>query len=491
MNKKVYLAVDLGAGSGRLIATLFDGKKIELTEISRWKSEAEKRADGLHWNVGAIVEKIKHGVKKARVMFGNNIVSLGIDSWAVDYGLLDSSDKLINDPFVYRDSRTKNMMEKVFSIIDKNEIYSQTGIQFLFFNTLYQLMAENFRDDKTAARAKTFLMMPDLIAFALTGRKTNERTNASSTQLYNPNTRDWAHGLIDKLSIPSEIFSADFVECGDPIGTLTKELKDELGDLKVVAVASHDTASAVVATPSAERNPTYINSGTWSLPGLELDETIINEDSLKENFTNEVGAENTVRFLKNVTGMWLVQQCKEVWKKEKTDLSYAELENAARNVKPMLTLFDPDCADFAAPSSMPHAIATNCAARIEKAPQTHGEFFRAIQENIALKYACVFETLEKLSGKKINSVNVMGGGSRDEMLNQFTANACNRPILAGPVESTALGNAIIQMKADRIIADIREGRSLIAKSFQPKIFEPDPSSATMWKENLDKFKKII
>ena len=476
----------MGAGSGRLMAGIYDSKKIELAEVSRWASAPVKIGDSYHWDAEAIFNEIVPAVKKARALYGDKIVSLGIDTWGVDYGLLDASDKLLNKPYIYRDSRTDGMMDSVFGKISKKEIYSLTGIQFMFFNTIFQIRAE-VEKGKNIEKAKTFLMMPDLLAFMLTGVKVNERTNASTTQMYNPFKRDWAYEIIEKIGANAEIFKNGFAECGSVIGNLRESLRAELGDIKVVAVASHDTASAVAATPARTAIPAYINSGTWSLPGVELKSPIATDASFAENFTNEVGAENTIRFLKNVTGMWLVQKSKEVWNAEGTDMSYPELEKAANESERMRTIINPDAAEFVMPDNMPAAIRAFCEKNSVPAPETHGQIFRAIQESIALKYACVFETIEKLSGIKVSEINIMGGGSKDDMLNRFTADATGKTVLAGPTESTALGNVAMQMKADGVVGSLAEARAVISASCEPKIFNPSKDCA-MWADALGKFK---
>jgi len=488
MGNKVYLAVDLGAGSGRVMAGLFNGSKIELEEISRWASAPVKIGNSYHWDINAIFAEVVSGIKKARLKYGSSIASIGIDTWGVDYGLLDSADNLLELPYIYRDARTNSMMEAVFEKVSKDEIYATTGIQFMFFNTLFQMMSE-VKNKKNLSRAKTFLMMPDLIAFMLTGVKKNERTNASTTQFYNPFKREWAFDILDKIGAPSDIFKSGFSECGDVIGRIRPQLRSELGDIVVVATGSHDTASAVAATPSQEKNPAYINSGTWSLPGVELSSPVATADAFKQNFTNEVGVWNTIRFLKNVTGMWLVQKSKEAWKKQGIDMDYRALEAAAAESEPMRTLIDTDALEFAMPEDMTVAIADYCLARGKKVPSTHGQIFRAIQESIALKYAHVFEVIERLSGVKIDSINIMGGGSKDAFLNQFTANATGRRIFAGPVESTALGNVLAQMKASGDIANIADGRKIVSSSCQPKVYQPQEMQSQKWLSALDDFKQ--
>jgi len=480
---KVFLAVDLGAGSGRVMAGIYDGKSIELEEVSRWSSEPVQIGSSYHWEVNKIFDNILNGLRTAKAKYGDSIVSLGIDTWGVDYGLLDADDKLINLPYIYRDSRTDGMMDKVFEKVSKDEIYKTTGIQFMFFNTIFQMAAELEKGD-SLKKAKTFLMMPDLLAFMLTGVKKNERTNASTTQFYNPFKREWAYDLLEKIGVPAEIFASGFAECGTVIGDLLPEYKQELGDIKVVAVASHDTGSAVAAMPTQSENSAYVNSGTWSLAGIESDTPIVSDASFAENFTNEVGVGHKIRFLKNVTGMWLVQKCKEVWKKEGTDMSYAELESAALASEPMRSIFDPDHSDFVMPDNMPEAIRSHCKAKGIPVPETHGQIFRAIQESIAAKYAYIFDKMETLSSKKISQINIMGGGSKDAVLSQFAADATNRTVYAGPVESTALGNILMQLKAAGEIETLHEGRGIIANSCSPKVYTPREEEVAKWKAYL-------
>ena len=486
--KKTFLAVDLGAGSGRMIAVDFDGRKMELEEISRWQNAPIRCGSSLHWDMESILKNLKRALSKAVSLKGKGIVSMGIDTWGVDYGLLDANAKLISNPFAYRDERTQGAMERVFSKIPKSEIYRRTGIQFMPFNTIFQLACEG-ELIRAKNGAKTFLMMPDLIAHALTGRISNERTNASTTQLYDPVHKDWIWDFLGALDINSELFSAGFIDAGDPIGPICKGSFSDFSSIKLVCVASHDTASAVVAVPSTQECPAYINSGTWSLPGLELPSPIISDVSFRENFTNEVGAENRVRFLKNVTGMWLVQKCLQAWQNRGRTVGYDELENGARACKPFNFIFDPDLPAFANPENMPLAISQNSLSRCGRAPEGECETFRAIQESIALKYAYVFEKLSEISGRKIVRINIMGGGSKAKMLNQFTADATGMEVSAGPVEATAIGNAVMQMKASGDISTLEEGRSIVSSSFSPQLFQPNAHHAAQWAEMSELFRQ--
>jgi len=492
MEKEVFLAVDLGAGSGRLMAGLFDGKTIELEEVSRWASNPVKVGESFHWEVNCIFDEIKNALRKAKSMYGDRIISLGIDTWGVDYGLLDASDKLINLPYIYRDSRTDGMMDAVFEKDSKDEIYKTTGIQFMFFNTIFQMMAE-VKKATALEKAKHFLMMPDLFNFFLTGEKTNERTNASTTQFYDPFKRAWAFDLLEKIGAKKEIFQQPFAECGTVIGDLLPSIAEEVGikNLKIVSVASHDTGSAVAAVPSTKENPAYINSGTWCLPGIELENPLISEATFLENFTNEVGVNNTSRFLKNVTGMWLVEKSKEAWDRENCDMHYDLLRDAAIESTPMLAHINPDAKDFVMPDHMPKAIQNYCKERGFNVPNTQGEIFRCILESIALRYASVFDTIEKLSDKKFSSINVMGGGSKNALLNQFTADATQKDVYAGPVESTALGNVMMQLRASNRISSLAEGRRVIANSCTPQRFVPHKDQKDIWQKALSDFGKQL
>jgi len=482
----------LGAGSGRLMAALFDGKTINLEEIARWNS-APVEADGhMHWDVHQMFGEIKSAIGKAYAKYGKAIVSAAVDTWGVDYGLLDKNSKLVNLPYIYRDARTNGTMDEVFAKLPKAEVYGATGIQFMFFNTIFQMQAE-LKKAEALKKAESFLMMPDLINWMLTGVKANERTNASTTQLYNPVKKTWAFDIIKKLGLPERIFSQPFAEAGSSVGELLPEIKKELGieKLDIVATASHDTASAIAGVPSKTSPCSYINSGTWSLAGMELKNPIINEASLKENFTNEVGVEGTIRFLKNITGMWLFQKSRESWSKAGLEHSYAEVDAMADAAPAFGLHFDPDCPDFAMPANMVSAIEKHCLERFGKAPKGVGVLARAIKESMALKYAHVFKVLEKLTGFNHDAVSIVGGGSKDLSLNQMAADAMQKTVYAGPTECTSLGNVIMQLKAAGDISSLEEGRKIISASVEPKVFEPNKNAASKWADALENFQKNV
>ena len=490
-NKKVFLAIDLGAGSGRLMAALYNGKNITLEEVDRWASEPVDENGSKHWDIAAIFGHIKAALAKAAAKYADSAVSVAVDTWGVDYGLLDANDNLINNPFIYRDSRTDGMQDRVFAKVSKDEIYAETGIQFMFFNTIFQLESELGKP--AISKAKTFLMMPDIINWLLTGVKTNERTNASTTQLYNPNNKAWSVKLLDKIGIPRGIFSAPFAEAGTVIGELKDSLKAELGfkSLKVVSAPSHDTAAAIAGIPARTTPCAYLNSGTWSLAGMELSAPLINAQTLKENFTNEVGVENTIRFLKNITGMWLFQKSRESWAKAGQNLSYAQTDALAAAAKPMFSHFDPDHKDFAMPDDMVKAIENHCAARGRNIPRDIGQLCRCIQESIALKYAHVFSVLGRLTGEKLEVLSVVGGGSKDKALTQMTADATGMTIYAGPTESTSFGNVLMQLKAAGDISNLKEGRAIVDASVKPQIYTPQKESSRMWRDALENFQQNI
>ncbi len=490
-NKKVFLAIDLGAGSGRLIAAVFDGKTLNLEEISRWVSEPTAIGASMHWDVFQMFAEIKKAIGHAYAKYGKAIVSLAVDTWGVDYGLLDKSDALINLPYIYRDARTNGAMDELFKKVSKEHIYAQTGIQFMFFNTIFQLFAE--QKGNALDKAENFLMMPDLVNWMLSGVKANERTNASTTQLYSPISKDWSWDLIGKMGLPERIFKQPFAPAGSILGELKKGIKEELGieNLAIVSTSSHDTASAIAGVPAKSSPCSYINSGTWSLTGMELKQPIINDASFAENYTNEVGVEDTIRFLKNITGMWLFQKSRESWKKSGLNHSFAEVDKMAMEAKGMQAHFNPDHADFVMPEDMVAAIQTHCQKRNRFVPNSVGEIARSIQESIALKYANVFKTLEKLTGISNDVLNIMGGGSKDAELNQMTADATGKAVAAGPTESTTFGNVIMQLKANKDISSLAEGREIIINSVSPKIFEPRKDEAKKWQDALENFEKNI
>ena len=487
-SQKICLAVDLGAGSGRVVAGIYNGTRLELAEMNRFPNDAVKLADGWHWGVEQLFSNIKYGMGLAVKQYGPSVVSAGVDTWGVDYGLVDAHGKLLVAPFQYRDKRTDGMQEASFRHMPRREIYERTGIQFMFFNTLFQLLAEA-RDRDRMAKAGKLLFMPDLIHFFLTGVAVNERSIASTSQLLNPHTQGWDLDLIRAMGLPEKIFGK-LVDAGTRLGELQAGVASEIGaKLQVITPASHDTASAVVGVPADEPEPVFLSSGTWSLMGRELSRPAISDGSYQATFSNEGGVFGTTRFLKNIAGMWLLQECKRAWDAAGKSLTYDDLENQAQASPAFTSFVDPDAADFQAPENMPAAIVSFCHRTGQRAPSEPGAFTRIIFESLALKYRFVKETLARITGKPIDRIYVVGGGCKNQILNQFTADALNCRILAGPVEATSIGNIVMQLYALGEIRSLAEGRALVRRSVEPKVYEP--KNTGVWDEAYARFQKIL
>ena len=490
---KVYkfLAFDFGASSGRAMLAKFDGKKIELEEKHRFSNDPVEINGGLYWDALRLFFEIKQGILNCAHSGDGDIDAIGIDTWGVDYGLLDKNDKLLSNPYHYRDTRTDGMYDKAFAVVPKEEIFNETGIAFNWFNTIYQLLASKLEDDSALKEAKTMLFMPDLFNFFLTGKKRTEYTIASTSQMFDSRTYDWAYNLLNKLGIKTDMF-ADMIYPGEIVGTLKPELAEELGvgEIPVVAVASHDTGSAVASVPVVdEKDFIYISSGTWSLMGVELDAPNVSEDAMKYNFTNEGGVNKTIRFLKNIMGLWLIQECRRQWQREGTLLSFDELEREAREAEPFASLIDPDYPAFQTPGNMPRRIREYCEKTGQKVPQTTGAIIRAIAESLAFRYRSTVEGMEDVTGKKYSVINIVGGGIKDKMICQFTANATNRTVSTGPVEATSIGNIVVQGIAMGAIKDLKEGRQIVRNSFDITEYKPENTEA--WDEAYAKWKEII
>lgn len=486
-SQKVCLAVDLGAGSGRVVAGIYDGGRLKLDELNRFSNDPVKAADGWHWNLEHLLTQVKQGIALAVKKYGEAVVSAGVDTWGVDYGLLDADGKLLCKPFQYRDSRTGGMQEAAFRRMPRRDIYQRTGIQFMFFNTLFQVLAES---PARLGKARQLLFMPDLIHYFLTGTAANEKSIASTSQLLNPHTQTWERDLIRAMGLPEIIFGK-LVDAGSRLGELQPDLAAETGakKLQVIAPAGHDTASAVAGVPAEEPEPVFLSSGTWSLMGRELSRPVISEASYQASFSNEGGVLGTTRFLKNIAGLWLLQECKWAWDVAGKAVSYDALEVQARNSAPFKTFIDPDAPDFQAPPDMPAAIVVFCRRTGQTGPADPGAFARVIFESLALKYRFVKESLARVTGKPVDRIYIVGGGSQNHLLNQFTADALNCTVVAGPVEATSMGNIIMQLYALGEIRSLGEGRALIRRSFETKIFEPTNPAA--WDDAYARFQKIL
>ena len=487
--KKVYLAVDLGAASGRVLAGVFNGQRIELHDVNRFDNAPVRLPTGWHWSITELYQNILEGLKLAAERYGDAVVSVGVDTWGVDYALFDKDGRILGLPYQYRDSRTDGIMEKVFEHVPKDQIYKATGIQFIFFNSLFQLYSEVILENPMLEQAEDLLFMPDMIGYWLTGNKTQERSIASTSQLYNPSEGNWDYSLIESLGLPCKLFKS-ISDPGSDLGALSAHVAEQTGlqGVKVVTVAGHDTGSAVAAVPSQAETPAYLSSGTWSLMGLDLEKPVINDHSYADNFTNEVGVNGRIRYLKNICGLWLIQECKRHWHTQGEDLPYNQMASLATEAQAFRSLIDPDDACFAKPGDMPEKIKAYCREKGQVVPETKGEIIRTIYESLALRYATVWEKLIAYTETPPCSLHVVGGGSQDKLLNQFTANALGTTVHAGPVEATSLGNIMAQMMADGLINTLAEGRAMVADSFPVESYEPTDTAS--WNGAKERFAAI-
>lgn len=473
-----YLAIDLGAASGRAVLGSFDGARLALREIHRFANGPVELPTGLHWNAARLFEEVKRGVAAAH-RSGATLSGVGIDTWGVDYGLLSSSGELLGLPHHYRDTRTRGLMEEAFGRMPRERIYARTGIQFMTINTLYQLMADQRAGDDRLSKARTLLFMPDLLNFWLTGRRCSEATIASTSQLYDTGERAWAEDVVAALGLPRNILP-EVIAPGTLVGPLHPALAAETGagPVPVIAPASHDTASAVAAVPAVgpDMDWAYISSGTWSLVGRELPAPLRTPEALTANFTNECGAQKTIRFHKNVAGLWLLQECQRHWATQGRHYTFDELRELTRAAGPLSALVDPDHASFGEFADMPARIRAYCARTGQPEPGSDGAIARCILESLALKCAATIDQLEALTGP-VRMIHMVGGGAQNALLCQFTANAAARPVLAGPVEATAAGNAMVQALAQGRVASLGEIRAVVAASFDLVRYEPEDTGA--------------
>lgn len=480
MSISKFLAFDFGAESGRAIIGILENEKIRLEEIHRFPNKQIKILGHIHWDLLALFDEMKKSMAIAIQNGHTDIESIGIDTWGVDFGLIGKENNILGFPYCYRDSRTNGVMEKLFEIVPRQEVYSTTGIQFMQFNSLFQLFSYQKNESGLLNIADRLLFMPDLFNFMLTGEKKSEYSIASTSQMLDAAKRNWDEKLLSKLGLPLNILP-EIVRPGTVIGKLLPEIADEvgLGEIDVIAPACHDTGSAVAAVPAYDKNWAYLSSGTWSIVGIEAANPIITADSLKYNFTNEGGVENTIRFLSNVMGMWLLQQTRKSWQKKGEEYSYEALSKLALDAEPFKCLIDPDDNSFLNPPDMPAAIIDYCIKRNITPPSTKGEFIRCILESLALKYKILVDRINTMQKSKIEILHIVGGGSQNEILNQFTSDACGIPVVAGPVECTALGNILVQAVAKGKIESISEGRKIIANSFSLKTYMP--TNTDKWK----------
>lgn len=489
MADRVYLAIDLGAESGRVIAGLWNGKKLGLQEIHRFPNGPVSLGDSLRWDVLRLWAEIQSGLTLAAKRFGDAIVSLGADTWGVDFVLLSRHGQMLGHPYHYRDARTDGIMERTFKKVPRRRIFAQTGLQFMQFNTLFQLLATQRQAPELLEQARCLLFMPDFIHWALCGAEVAEFTIASTSQCLNPVSRTWAKPLLRQLGLSARIFPA-IVAPGTVLGALRPSVEAQTGltNVKVVAPPSHDTASAVAGVPTAntgKANWAYLSSGTWSLMGIEVSEASLSDRTAELNLTNEGGLDGTYRLLKNIMGLWLVQQCKRRFDADGKQYTYAQLAQLAGAAAPLRSLVNPDDPTFLNPPDMPRAIQDFCRRTDQPVPSTEGELIRCAYESLALKYRQVLGWLEELAGRRLEVIHIVGGGSQSSALNQFTADACQRPVLAGPVEATALGNLLVQARASGELASLGEIREVVRCSTDVVSYSPQGHAA--WVDAFARF----
>lgn len=488
--QKVFIAVDLGAGSGRVIAAITDLDKLELEELHRFDNPGTDLPGGSFWNVLGLYREILEGLRRAVERHGDRIVSIGIDTWGCDFGLIDVGGELLGMPHQYRDSRSDGMAEEMHAILPEAEIYARTGIKTNFYNSSLHLLAELRKNSSALAHAESLLFIPDLLAYWLTGRRAVERTNASTSQLLNPVTGGWAMDVIRALGLPEKIFG-EVVAPGTVLGPIRAEVATFIGreGIPVVASACHDTAAAVAGIPMEGMGHLWLSSGTWSIMGVELDQAITSPEALSYGFCNELGVADSVRFLKNIGGLWLLQECKRQWQLDGETLSYSEMAALADAAMPFTAFIDPDDACFASPGEMPDKICSWCEKTGQPMPQNKGQVLRVATESLALKYRVVYERIRQLTGLDFTRLNAGGGGIQNELLSQATANALGIPVVAGPVEATSCGNVITQMVGTGHLANLKQGRALIRRSFNIRTFVPEQTAE--WETALVLFKKVI
>jgi rhamnulokinase len=482
MCPKHFLALDLGAESGRaVVGTIADGR-LSLTETHRFANQPLKLTTGLHWDIPELWREIMNGIAASTNHYLPE--SIGLDTWGVDFALLDQDGILLGNPHHYRDARTDGMLEEAFQRIPREQIFARTGIQFMQINSLYQLLSMVLARDPKLKAARTFLTIPDLFNHWLSGKISCEFTNATTTQCFDPHSRTWAFPLLEALGIPTHIFPST-CEPGTSLGTLLPAVASEtgIGSIPVIAPACHDTGSAVVAVPADNDDFAWLSSGTWSIMGTEVKQPNLTPHALAYNFTNEGGVCGTWRLSKNIMGLWLVQECRREW-----NLSYNEIMHLAVEVKPFLAVIDPNDKDFLHPGDMPEKVRSFCSNTFQTVPQTKGEIIRVVLESLALKYRLVLERLEELAGKRLAPLHIIGGGTKNRLLNQFTANATGRTVVSGPVEATAIGNILIQAITLGQIDSLSDARALARRSFEIEHY--DPKDQDCWEAAYERFRAI-
>ena len=486
--KKRVLAFDFGASSGRAIVGVFDGDKIELREVHRFSNDPVKINGTFYWDVQRLFFEIKQGILKAKEDGGFD--SIGIDTWGVDFGLLRKDGTLVENPVHYRDARNDGMVELAKKYMSHEEMYDITGIQFMDFNTIFQLLSLKENRPYILEEADKLLFMPDLLSYMLSGVKSTEYSIATTSQMVDLKTHDWSDKILDTFGIKKDLLTP-IVPTGAVIGQLSDDICEELGVPKadIISVASHDTQSAITAAPCENDDFAFISCGTWSLFGTEVKEPILNEASKKLNVTNEGGYDYTIAFLKNICGLWLIQESRRQWIREGKEYSYADLEKMALECEPFKCFIDPDAPEFAPMGNIPKRVQEYCEKTNQYVPQTVGEIMRCIYESLAMKYRYTFDGIKDCTGKDYDRIHVMGGGTKDKLLLSMTALSCNVDVYGGPIEATALGNIAVQLMSSGAISDIKQARKIIADGENLKLYTPD--NRDEWENAYSTFKKII
>ena len=486
-----FLAFDLGAESGRAVAGTFDGSRLAVEELHRFPNRPVRVRNSLHWDVLALYAGLEDGLAACAARHGPELRSVGIDTWGVDFALLAEDDTLAGLPYHYRDHRTQGMLRLALDRVGREEIFSRTGVQFLQFNTLYQVLAMREQQAAALRHARTLLLMPDLFNFWLSGVKTSEWTIASTSQMCDPRTRSWSRPLLEALELPVDILPG-IVEPGVTLGPILPAVAARAGaassPIQVVAPACHDTGSAVAAVPATTARFGYISSGTWSLVGAEVPEPVLGAAALRHNFTNEGGVAGTYRVLKNISGLWLVQECRRGWLRAGREWSYAALTERARAAPAFGPLIDPNHPDFLAPDDMPAAIRRRCRVTGQPEPEDEGQLVRCALESLALAYRQTFAELAGVLGYPVDAVHIVGGGSQNTLLCQLAADACGLPVVAGPAEATAMGNVLVQMMAAGMLAGLAEVREIVRRSVDVSSYEPRDHGA--WEEAWARYQAI-
>lgn len=486
MTKRV-LAFDFGASSGRAIIGSFNGEKITLQEVHRFSNDPVSVGGTVYWDALRLFHEIKQGIIKARLAGG--FESIGIDTWGVDFGLIDAEGRLMENPIHYRDARTVGLVDEAFKTMPREKLYGITGIQFMELNTLFQLISLKKYRPWMLERADKMLFMPDLFGYMLTGKMCSEYSIATTSQLIDLETKSWSEEILDSFGIKKSLFTK-LVPSGTVLGELSKEICEECGvdPVPVISVCGHDTQSAITSVPCEDGNFAFLSSGTWSLFGTELEKPIVNETSLGINITNEGGFDGSTGFLKNIIGLWLIQESRRQWQREGTDYSYAELEKLALAAEPFKCFIDPDAPEFVPHGNIPERVREFCRKTGQYVPETVGEIMRCIYESLAMKYRFTFEKLRECTERDYPVIHVIGGGTKDGLLCQMTASSCNRTVKAGPIEATVMGNLAVQLMSDGSIENIGQARKIVAASSELKTFEPQNTEE--WSKAYEKFLKI-